>query len=163
MLGVGAGDPADRAELADAVRGADRADAANTGISVSAIGGVEFVATADPVDIGVRNDGVFDGEGEIAWHAEDVGDTKVVESAQDVFDDGRRGGHEIILQHHNQAPGQPAPALSASTHASTFVRCGACQMRRSHGCEGSTQVWSTGPIPVTAMTAGSVASGRAPS
>jgi hypothetical protein len=46
MLGVGAGNRADRTEFADAVRGADGPDAANAGISVGRIGGAELVAGA---------------------------------------------------------------------------------------------------------------------
>src|ERR1700742_989094 len=94
MLGVGAGDRADRTELADAVGGADGADAANAGISVGGIGGVEFVAGANPVDVGMCDDGILHGEREIAWYTEDVGDADVLEPAEDVLDDSWCGDHE---------------------------------------------------------------------
>ena len=51
------------------------------------------------------------------------------------------------------APGSPvAKRFLLSAHA-----------RRSGGCAGSTQVCLTGPVPVTAMTAGSAAPASAPS
>ncbi len=92
---VRAGNRADRTELTDAVGGADGPDTANAGISVGRVGGVEFVAGANPVDVGMRNDGVLYGEREITRHTEDVGDTDVLEPAEDILDDGWCGGHGI--------------------------------------------------------------------
>ena len=95
VLGIGAGHRADRAEFADAVGGADGADTADAGVAVGGVGGIEFIAAANPVDIGMRDDRVLDGKGEIAWHAEDIGHTDVVEPAQYIVDDGSSGHDEI--------------------------------------------------------------------
>ena len=48
VLAVGAGDTIDRAQGADAVRHQQRADAIQPRIAVRRVGGVQFVACADP-------------------------------------------------------------------------------------------------------------------
>ena len=62
VLGIGAGHRADRAEFADAVGGADGADTADAGVAVGGVGSIEFIAAANPVDIGMRDDRVLDGK-----------------------------------------------------------------------------------------------------
>ncbi len=90
-LGVGAGDAVEGAELADAVGGADGGDATDAGVAVGGVGGVEFVAAADPAHVVAVADGVADGKGEVARHAEDVGDADFAQAREDVVNDGHRG------------------------------------------------------------------------
>jgi hypothetical protein len=53
VLGIGAGDAVDRAQLSDPVGRAHRGDALDARIAVGRIGGVELVAAADPTDPGI--------------------------------------------------------------------------------------------------------------
>ena len=78
VLGVRAGHRVDRAEFSDAVGGADGTHAPDTCVPVGGVARVEFVAAADPVDIGMCDEGVLDGERKIPGHSEDIGDADVV-------------------------------------------------------------------------------------
>jgi hypothetical protein len=73
-------------------------------IAVGRIGGVEFVAAADPTDPGIVADRIVDREGIIARHAEDIGDSEVVQAGENILNDGL--GHDWSLIFN------PCPALS---------------------------------------------------
>ena len=77
MLGVGARNRADRAELSHPVGGAHRADATHPGVPISRVGGIKLVAASDPIDRGVLDDRVLDGKREIPGDSEDVVDTNL--------------------------------------------------------------------------------------
>ena len=77
MLGVGTRNTAYRGQFAHPVGGAHRADAAHPGIPISGVGGVELVATSDPIDRRVLDDRVIDRKRVIPGDAEDVVDTNL--------------------------------------------------------------------------------------
>ncbi|MDT5018958.1 MAG: hypothetical protein QOD39_5118 [Mycobacterium sp.] len=72
--------------------------------------GLEFVAGADPVDVGMRNDGVLYRKREIIWHTEDVGDADVLETAQDVHLRRRSKCRPRQPQDHHRETGASIPA-----------------------------------------------------
>jgi hypothetical protein len=94
MLRIGARHAIDRAEFADAVSGAKRADASDTGIAVGGLRGVELVAATDPADVGIVHDRVVDGESVIARHSEDVGDADLMQTGENMLNDS--GRHRIL-------------------------------------------------------------------
>ena len=74
--------------LAHAVGGAECGQAADAGVAVGRIGGVELVAASDPAQPRVRANGVLDGEGIVSGDAEDVFHPEVVQAGQHVLDHG---------------------------------------------------------------------------
>jgi hypothetical protein len=86
-LGIGTGDAVDGTEFTDAVSRANSANPANTRIAVSGVGGIEFVAAADPAHLFTEADGVVNGKRKIAGDAEDVSDTDLTQSGQNILDD----------------------------------------------------------------------------
>jgi len=84
-LGIGTGDAVDGAEFTDAVGCTDSANPANARIAVSGVGGIEFVAAADPANLFTEADGVVDGKRKIAGDAEDVSDTDLTQTGQNIL------------------------------------------------------------------------------
>jgi hypothetical protein len=85
-LGIGTGDAVIGTEFTDAVSRANSANPANTRIAVSGVGGIEFVAAADPAHLLAEADGVVNGKRKIAGDAEDVSDTDLTQSGQNILD-----------------------------------------------------------------------------
>ena len=88
MLGIGAGNAVNRAKLTHAVGCAEGADTLDAGIAIGGIGGVEYVAAADPADVRIITDRVVDRECIVSWHSKDVVDANVVQPQEDMLDYG---------------------------------------------------------------------------
>jgi hypothetical protein len=86
ILGVGASDSGEGAELTDAVSGTDSAETFDAGVAIGGVRGVEFVAAADPAHLRIDADSIVDGKREVARDAKDIGDADVLETRQNVFD-----------------------------------------------------------------------------
>src|ERR1700683_5426275 len=88
MLGIGPGNGIDGAEFADAVGGADRADAFDAGVAVRRVTGIQLVATTNPAHVGIIANRVVNRERIVAGNTEDIGDADIVKSRKDVLNNG---------------------------------------------------------------------------
>lgn len=88
IFGISACHARERAEFAHAVGGADGPDAFDASVAVRCVGGVEFVAAADPAELWIETNGVVDGKRKITGNTKDVADTDLFETAKNIFNDG---------------------------------------------------------------------------
>ena len=87
-VGQASHDTIDGRELPHAVgRGEDRC-AADAGVAVGGIGGIEFVGADNPLEGGNLLHGIVDGEGVVAWNSKDLVDAKLGEACQNIFSNG---------------------------------------------------------------------------
>jgi hypothetical protein len=84
IFGVGPTNGVDRTEFTNPVGGADGPHAAKARVAIGRVAGIQFVATADPFDAGVVDDGILNRESEIPWDAKDVLDSDIAQAPQDV-------------------------------------------------------------------------------
>ena len=81
--------PVEGGQLTDTVGSGEHGRAADAGVSVGGVGGIEFVGATDPFQSRYVFDGVINGEGVVARYPEDLVDSQLGDSVEDVF--GNRG------------------------------------------------------------------------
>ena len=92
MLGVGAGNPVERAQFPHPVGGGDGSEAFDSRISVGGVGCVQLIAAANPTHLGIFEDGIADGKGKVPGNPEDIGDADRTQAGEHVLNDGHWHG-----------------------------------------------------------------------
>jgi hypothetical protein len=85
VFSVGPANPANRAEFADAVGGAQSRYAVVTSVAIGSVGGVEFIATSNPSKVSVRGDGIVNRKREVPSNTEDVPYANVMQTREHVL------------------------------------------------------------------------------
>jgi hypothetical protein len=85
VFSIGPANAANRAEFADAVGGAQSRYAVDTSVAIGSVGGVEFIATANPSKVSVRGDGIVDRKCEVTGNTEDVLYANVMQARKNVL------------------------------------------------------------------------------
>src|SRR5580692_6021854 len=85
VFSIGPANAANRAEFADAVGGAQSRYAVDTSVAIGSVGGVEFIATANPSKVSVRGDGIVDRKREVPGNTEDVPYANVMQPGENVL------------------------------------------------------------------------------
>jgi len=87
-VGQAAHHPVDRGKLAHAVGRGENRRAANAGVSVGGIGGVEFVGANDPLETGNHLGSIVDRESIVPGNSKHFVDSKLGKACQNVFSNG---------------------------------------------------------------------------
>ncbi len=82
VFGVAAGNAVNRAEFTDAKGGQQRGRAVAATVTIGRIGGIEFISAADPGNTGMVNDAVEKLQVVVAGYAEQMADTRLVQTMQ---------------------------------------------------------------------------------
>jgi hypothetical protein len=88
VLGKGSGDAIQGTELTDTIGRAQGAESLDASVAIGGIRGIELIATADPAQLSAIANGVIHCEGIVARYAEDVANPKIMETRQDMLDNG---------------------------------------------------------------------------
>lgn len=92
VLTVRAGDCVDHTQAAHCERHHASADAPAPCVAVGGVAGIEFVATSDVGEFGLRNEVVEEGEVKVTGDGENVCDPNLDEAAREVAAEGGLGG-----------------------------------------------------------------------
>jgi hypothetical protein len=95
VFSISSANTANRAELADAVGGAQGRYAVDTSVAIGGVRGVEFIATSNPSKVSVRGDGIVDRKREVPSNTEDVPYANVMQARKNVL--YYRRSHAFLL------------------------------------------------------------------
>ena len=88
VLGIGAGDAIEGAEVADPIGDQQRGNAADAGVTVGGIGSIQFVAGANPFDAIELEKLLEEGEIEVARHTDEMPHSDLVDALQQIVSNG---------------------------------------------------------------------------